>query len=144
MNDTKYQRYLHLVTVEEHDAVRGQQPDGVDSHGVGITWKGKGRSERTCVWITCIVGQILGVDHEGVRQLDWSVIGGREVLEHRKVRAKDIERLSEDVIVYEASVNGEASHHEDNVPSSKKYLKYFRRFCLLLKVSLLNIGKARG
>ena len=60
-------------------------------------------------------------------------------MEHREVGAKDVERFCKDVIVDEASVDGEATHHEDYVPSSKKYTEYFRGVCLLLKVFLLDI-----
>ena len=48
-----------------------------------------------------------------------------------------VERLGEDVVVDEASVDGETSHHEDYVATAKKYLENFRIFDFLFQDSFL-------
>ena len=51
--------------------------------------------------------------------------------------AEDVEGLGEDVIVDEAGVDGEASHHGDDVPTSKEDLEDLRSFSFRLQHSLL-------
>ena len=55
--------------------------------------------------------------------------------------AEDVEGLGEDVIVDEASVDGEAAHHGDDVPSSKEDLEDLRPLSFRLQHSLLIIIK---
>ena len=95
VNDSKDERNLHLVTIEILDTIGGQQPDRINSKWIGFA---------------SVVALVLGVDHEGVRQLERIVLCCSEVHGDTEVGSKDVEGLGEDVIVDEASIDGEASH----------------------------------
>ena len=123
MNDSKDERNLHLVTIEVLDTVGCQQPDRINSKWIGFA---------------SVVALVLGVDHEGVRQLERIVLCCSEVHGDTEVGTKDVEGLGEDVIVDETGIDGEASHQEDDVASSKEYLEYLRVLHFLLKTTLLH------
>ena len=53
------------------------------------------------------------------------------------MRAENVEGLGKDVIVDEAGVDGEASHHGDNVPTPKEDLEDLRPLSFGLQHSLL-------
>ena len=59
-----------------------------------------------------------------------------------KVRAENVEGLGEDVVVDEAGVDGEASHHGDDVTTSKEDLEDLRSLGFRLQHSLLSTRRS--
>ena len=58
------------------------------------------------------------------------------------MRAENIEGLGENVIVDEAGVDGEASHHGDDVTTSKEDLEDLRSLGFRLQHSLLSTRRS--
>lgn len=110
---------LHFVRVQIRDLVLGQLPNGIHAEWV----------RRLAV----VAGHLVGDEHlvRFIRNLMVSQV--------RLVRrAEDVERLREHVVVDHASVDGEETHEEHDVPTSKaddpdliKTVVSSMRFCVL-------------
>lgn len=89
MNDTKHDRHLHLVRVDEDKVVVRTVPARV-------------KTER--IHVSVVLSEDLGADFTRLGE--------------SPSRMPQVETLGEDIIVHEASVDGEKTHEKDDVATA--------------------------
>ena len=84
MDNTKNERNLHLVGIQETNLVGGCLPDGINTEGVG--------------GVTVLV-RVLGVQHDGGLEADWGVVADLEGVIGGPVGSEYVEGFGEYVII---------------------------------------------
>ena len=113
MHDADYDRKFHLQRVSEGDLIDRERPDRIQAERIRIAAEHLYFAARG-------IHQRVGIEVEHGDAAKVKVLAHA----HSPGWAEHIDRLGEDVVVYEARVDAEDRHEQDDVASTEENLEH--------------------